>query len=972
MSRSELSTLIDAARLNPMAVQRAGIEYLEKVRGGEVEVVDASNAFVYLMEFSSTLFSNLARKDELLNLRQYPELAQTREDLYHHMSDVDYLNIFSIPSTTELLLVYSLDEVMEKAVDTGVNGIRKLVIPRHTQVTAGDIPFTLQYPIEIRVLPHQGIQVVYDNRLPSPLQALENNKVNFSILNYNVGHQEYIQLEVPAQQIEIKSYTTPLSAAKVFNKSYKYKDQFHHCRVYTTDAAGKWQEIKTTHSALVYDPNTPTAVLKLLSDGLLNVSIPQVYYSTGRLNRTLRIDIYTTRGALELAIQGYSADMFMATYEDYDNDDNGKYTNPTRRLTSSLFMAGLPATGGSNAIGFDKLKERVIHNALGAIDLPITNVQIQTQLDRLTDAGFSCVTDIDNATNRLYAATREMPTPDIKEISSGIGSNVVTLSQSINQILSRAEVMDNGQRVTLLPTTLYRDEGGYLSIVDRAERDALLALSPDLLTEEVNGGTYFYTPFHYVYDLTDGVFKVRPYFFGEPTITRKFFVEDNGTMGMGVSVNTHHLTRTETGWVLQIMTASTDGLKALEDEDTLVAQLAYTPPGEVTRVFLNGTLLGRDPDSKEWIFEFRFDSTWDVDRGHNVYLDGFEGEGVSPHPYPAGLSTVFDVFYAVRNDLVEPGERSGIDDRMGKFLIADAVTGLYHEQITVTLGHELDGMWARARSTVGEEQYLRHEEDVPLVHTTNIPARDPETGAVVIEYIDGKPTLVYEHRAGDPVMEAGQAVYLHRRGDVIIQNDSPIVAAPRNILRQVELVLFDGAYYFVTNNTDLAYKETVPKQVVEWVNITLKPIRDRLLENTTLWFHPKTTVGQVEAIVDGSLAVSLAAEQSLRVEYFVTPQVYRDETLKEEIRKTTRKTIALLFKEMQVTRNGISEALKDTMAGDIIGVKVNNLGGERDFSVITMAHESARLCIGKRLVALPNATYGVEDAIDIVFSQHAL
>lgn len=971
MSRSDLTRMIDAARLNPMAIQRQGIEYLEQVRGGEVEIVDASNAFVYLMEFASTLYANLGRKDEILNLRQYPELAQSREDLYHHMSDVDYLNVFSIPSTTELLLVYSLDEVIEKAVDTGNAGVRKLVIPRHTKIMAGDVPFTLQYPIEIRVLPHQGIQIVYDNSRPSPLQSLESNKVAFSILNYNIGHENYLQLEVPAQQIEIKSYTAPMSAAKTFNKSYKYSDQFHHCRVYTSDGNDGWTEIKTTHSDLVYDPNTPTAVLKLMDENMLNVSIPQTYYSSGRLNRTLRIDIYTTRGALELAIQGYGSDMFSVTYEDYDNDDKGKFTAPVKRLTASQFMASLPATGGSNAISFEKLKERVIHNALGSIDLPITNVQIQTQLDRLTDAGFSCVTDIDNSTRRLYAASREMPAPDIKEISSGVGSNVVTLSKTIEQILHSADVVDNGQRITLLPSTLYRDEGGFLSIVDREERDALMSLPSDLLTDAVNSNTYFYTPFHYVYDITDGVFKVRPYYFGSPAITRKFFVDDNGTMGVGVNVNQHQFERTSTGWVLRVMTSSTDALKDL-DEDVLVAQLAYTPPGEVTRVYLNGVMLGRDPKTKEWMFEFRFDSTWDVDRDNRVYLDGFEGEGISPHPYPAELSTVFDVFYAVRNDLVPAGERSIIDERFGHFLTPYPVSGLYHEQLTVRLGHELTGLWARARSTVGEEQYLRYEDDVPLRYTTNIPARDPETGAVVIDYSSGKPVLIYDHMAGDVVVEDGKTVYLHRRGDVIVQNGAPIVATPRAILRQVELVLFDGAYYFVTNGTDLAYRETVPEQVVEWVNITLKPIRDKLLENTTLWFHPKTTVGQVDAIVDGSLTVSMEAAQRLRIEYFVSPMVYRDEALKEEIRKSTRKTVAILFKEMQVTRNGISETLKETMGSDVIGVKVNNLGGERDFSVISMSNESARLCIGKKLVALPNATYGVEDAIDIVFSQHSV
>lgn len=972
MSRSELNNMIELAKLNPMAVQRAGIEYLERTRNGEVEITDASNAMVYLMEFASTLFANSARKDEFLNRVQYPELSQTREDLYRHMSDVDYINVFSSPSTTKLLLVFHKDEILEKAIPSGDSGMRKLVIPRHTKIMAGEIPFTLQYPIELRVLPHGGIQTVYDNSKPSPLMTLESNQVPYSIENYNVGNEEYIQLEVPAQQLEIKSYTAPLVASRVFNKTYTFTDQYYFCRVYTSDGVDNWKEIKTTHSDQVYDPLTPTAVLKILDGNKLNVSIPQIYYTSGLLKKTLRIDVYTTRGVLELAIQGYSTDMFSATYVDHDNDDNGKYTVPMQRLVSGYFMASMPATGGTNGLSFEKLKYRAINNALGKIDVPITNVQIQSQLDLLTDAGFSCVTDIDQLTNRLYAASRELPTPDIKEVSTGMGSNIITLSQTIDQILSSADVMDNGQRITILPTTLYRDEGGYLSIVTKEERTALLSKSQDVLVETVGGSNFFYTPFHYVYDITDNVLEVRPYFFGDPQITRRFFVEDNGTMGIGVNSANHNFTRTDTGWKLQIMTSSTDSLKEMEIE-ALVAQLAYVPPGEVTRVFLNGTLIGRDPTTKEWIFEFTFDSTWDVDTDHNVYLDGFEGEGISPHPYPAHLTTVFDIFFGVLDGLVDAGEFTAIDEAMGKFLYQDKIIGLYHEQLTVILGDSLDGLWARARSTVSEEQYLRYEEDVPELWTTNVPARTP-TGAVDIKYVDSVPSIVYKHRAGDVVIdeETGNTVYLHRAGQPILQNGVPIVSSPRQVLRQVDLCLFDGVYYFVTSDTDKAYRDTVPVQIVEWVNITLAPIRKKLLEKTKLWFHPKTTVGLIDVIVDSSLSLTMQAAQHLYIEYYVSETVYKNELLKEEMRKATRKTITAAFKEMQVTRNGMETALKDAMGNDVSGVKIKGLGGMRDFNVISMADESSRLCIGKKMVALPNATFGVADSIDIQFVKHSV
>ncbi|MNO41170.1 hypothetical protein D3C76_313370 [compost metagenome] len=176
----------------------------------------------------------------------------------------------------------------------------------------------------------------------------------------------------------------------------------------------------------------------------------------------------------------------------------------------------------------------------------------------------------------------------------------------------------------------------------------------------------------------------------------------------------------------------------------------------------------------------------------------------------------------------------------------------------------------------------------------------------------------------------------------------------------------------MTNTTDVNYRDTVPNQIVEWVNITLAPTRKKLLEKTKLWFHPKSTVGLISAVVDDSLAVNMQAAQHLYVEYFVSDTVHKDLALQDEIRKATRKTLTAAFKELQVTRNGLEHLLKTTMGDDVTGVAITGLGASRNFSVITMADESSRLCIGKKLVTLPNATFGVADSIDIQFVKHSV
>jgi hypothetical protein len=53
-------------------------------------------------------------------------------------------------------------------------------------------------------------------------------------------------------------------------------------------------------------------------------------------------------------------------------------------------------------------------------------------------------------------------------------------------------------------------------------------------------------------------------------------------------------------------------------------------------------------------------------------------------------------------------------------------------------------------------------------------------------------------------------------------------------------------------------------------------------------------------------------------------------------------------------------------------VNITGLGGYKNYSVITMKDESSRLCIGKKMTTLPNATFGVADSIDIQFFKHSV
>ena len=182
-------------RANPGAMQRYILSGVDLATNGQIQIVDPSNPFVYLTEVVSAVGSAVMVSNETNVRKQYEQLAQTEAELYLHMSDVDYIDRFATPARSEFLFLIGKEELYAKAVATGVGGVRKLTIPRNTEVTISDYKFTMQYPVDLRIMSHGGLQVVYDTSKLSPLQALESNIVDWTVVE--ITNAEFISVKVP-------------------------------------------------------------------------------------------------------------------------------------------------------------------------------------------------------------------------------------------------------------------------------------------------------------------------------------------------------------------------------------------------------------------------------------------------------------------------------------------------------------------------------------------------------------------------------------------------------------------------------------------------------------------------------------------------------------------------------------------------------------------------------------------------------
>ena len=1008
VNSSELSAKITQLRANPTAIQRLMLRTLEFETQGGVVIVDPTNPFVFLLEAACTMASAGMLQAEALTQQQYASMAQTDTALYTHMSDVDYLNRFATPTTTAITLMMSVDEVRSRAVAIpNGGGVRQLILPRHTEITVAGTPFTLQHPIHIRVMPHDAISVTYDVDVVTPLYRLTTNQLEWSLIY--LEQTQYLRIVIPIHQMRILSQMAQLNSITGFAKDYAFTDKFYYCRAFTKTSVGStWTELRTTHSDQVYDPTIPTVVLQVQGQ-TLSVRIPQVYFNNGLIRDSLRIDIYTTLGALQMELGNYSTTSYSANWNVHDAVVDSVYTAPIFIFSGLGIYSDQSLVGGSDATPFETLRTQVIDNALAGLDTPITHSQLATST---TSAGYDIVTSIDNVTDRQFLATRILPPPSNASTITGAGCIMQTVQTTLVDLALSQSVKNNGDRLTILPSTLFQNAGLGIKVVPDSVVNTLLnplLTPPDTLAGLVNTNAYFYTPFYYVLDASGSQYHTRAYRLDDPSVTEKYFVDDNPTLGITVATRNYEfaVNPSGAGYILAIEVDATESFLAYPPAQYAL-QLSYLPAGSATRIYIHGTLVSDIdvdtgyPVDNLYVYHFYLDTQYDVDPQHRLILE--------PYRIPLPLESTFDLVYAITptNDYPFNAAATGssIDALVDTSIAVDDAIyyAVSQESLVLRFGVHLEHLWTRSRTTIGSPTYLTYTADVPAVYTAPVDARDA-TGNLLLNYIplSDSYAITRLHNVGDPVLTAAGAavwatvhaaeplltvtqwwatliptlrsaygVLAHRAGDRVLDADGiPMLTDDsRQLLRQFDLLLIDGKYYFATDDATTTYRSELVSMLEQWITTDIVSIATRLLERSELYFYPKSTIGTLDVYVGAGQLVSVPAAQSFVVEYYMTSERYDNTAVRDAIQATTARVLATALDATRIAVSDIIAALRTALGDDVLSVHVTGFVNDL-YPAITLKDQSMRPSIGKQLVSLSNLTLAVQDAIAITYVRHS-
>ena len=970
ITSSNLKDKIFELKHEPTRVMSLTLELLERAAiNGEAFVVDPSQPLPFLVENDVVLAHAAVEAFEANTMRQYPVMAQNESDLFLHVSDIDMVGMFAVPGETDFVFMLSKAEVVMNAVNIPGTQSKKLTIPRHTQILINGLHFTMQYPITMLIKPHGGMEINYEDEVDKSIQNLGGTKLDWDILKMPssiVGNtpNEYIRITTPVKQMRLSTHKASSSPVTMFKKSYVIEDQFCHANVYMETNSG-WKQVKVTHSENTFDPFELTMQLKVIGN-VVTVELPYIYQVSVSSSATFRVDLYTTKGSVFMDLSGLRGG-FEVRFQDLGDTDKGRYYAPMSKMDTFAVLSTGAVDGGKDIPSFMERRGKILTNTIGEASKPITPSQLENTINTL---GFDVTLNHDDVIGRTYQVSRGMDTHHYGLSTSPVDSATMTARSSVDELVLLDTVKDNYEQLTIMPSTLYQDIGGVLAIVPDDERVALEDSKGDLKVKSLVYNRYLYTPLHYVLDFDNNKINVRPYHLSYPKIKMTGYSASNESIEVFVRASTNtYIEYDSFGYVMTVVSDSNTAYQALSD-DKLIIQLAFKPDIESEWVYINGeykvTL-----ESGERVFQFRLATEWVVRDNHQLALTNFTMRVDEPQIHDTPLDSEWFLIWGVA-DYNSPGMTpSPVDALFGRHLLPNYVVGIYRESLNIHLGDELTNLWRRSRPMAGAIDYLTYDYDIPKTYTSNVYQYDEDGMPVVVEE-DCKKRLVLLHAIGDPVMEDGEPVLLYSKGQVVRDEYGELIPKnSREVVYWWDVVLFDAQYRYATRELDQDYTRRIADTLVEWVNETLKPVREMAAPRTEFNFHPRNSLKYINALVDDGRVESIYTAQRLIVNLYLNDQSFKEAELREGMINGTKEVLQGLIGESRISKDELVSGVMAKLGDDVVTLSISGLGGA-DYEVITLIDATDRLCIAKVLSLESDGKLSIKDDVIVNFYRHGI
>lgn len=561
----EDTTLGPRILANPSMSQALAIQAIEDRTNGTISIADPNCALNLTLEANCSIVGEYVRYSETEFESLYALRTRTADQLYRHMSDYDYVKTTYQPAPVLFRLLLNRDWIIANAVQYDAD-YNRVDIPATTVVTMGTRQFGMYYPIQMMINRTTGvITVTYDTSVTNPLYTLSSNVID-DVTEYNHLGLNYLALSFQMYQFYTDTKTETFSSRNGFSKTYSITKNFYAIRVFTMlPNASTWTELSYALSQSVYDPTVATVLVTILEDDAsIKLQIPQIYFANDQIGTQLKIFIYTTDGALDVVIPESDADSVTA---DFDVNSTPYAAILAQAPTCEMIPNQAVINGGSNGMSFTQMRNAVVNGSLYN-PAPINPLQREALFQ---EYGFNCTTYVDNITNRIFFASKQVINTDtgdtVPVAVAGILLSGDSLKGNPGTILSFTDAL-----ITILPTTIfkYSETNNICTPLSDELVKWLSSLSSDILISELNENLYTRQPYHIVLNQNERYPEARSYDLMSPGMNYLTFVKENVDVAEQMSVTSvqiTHLVNGTGGFSLVMGVKKTEAATVVDESD---------------------------------------------------------------------------------------------------------------------------------------------------------------------------------------------------------------------------------------------------------------------------------------------------------------------------------------------------------------------------------------------------------------------
>jgi len=937
---------LDHLLKNPMLTQSLALRDLQERHGSGNKIVDGNNVPCWMLETMCNLVSGATQEMIRMNNDSYSKRATTSKELYRHMSQWDYVGLYSLPSSTNLRLLLDKKYIIDHSVSYNSN-YNKIIIPSTSKFTIGGIDFGIYYPIEIKINKLTNTFLIsHDTSMDSPLKTLVDNTIKHTEMHLH--DMAMIDMEFPVYQFRRRIYTETLVKGQGYTNKWELQNKFY-AVVITHLKNKRWSPIGQTLSDMSYDPFTPTAKLRVnLDENTISINIPQIYFSNGTIGTNLKVEIYETKGELDINIGNIKPSDLSFTLGDI-GEGTLAYTEILNRIP---VREVLPTTnrisGGSNGWTFEELRDKVINDAFtteAAITLP-------RMKNLFTNKETTVTKQLDNLTARNFIA--HSPIKDAEGIHLPAGNLRTNISElSIEACTHIKTNSDNS--VTVLPAILYKLNGNIAEPVCDMERATFDARSIEQRVSILNDSQYTFSPFHIRLSVEDEFPVASIYELTNPAIQEIVFVSENVEISTQLTIMNgiiiHNLLETEK-FIVRIGVLKSNDLKDVI-EDNIRIRGYTTDPNSGEEFYIDA--VKSSEVEKVTYYDFVLTTEYDINKFHRILINSFNRtSGGNSNGCYIDMKFSLMVSLEVRSSNI-----------LGSTLSPSEFVTTIRQDLTIVLGKRLNStIDPSVDINYTDIKYQTYPETIYKKYTSDVYEYDDE-GKLIFIVFDGAVELNKLFSEGDDIVdEFGHKIVAHLAGDMVLDyRGNGIVVKERTSIYAINMLHIDYRLLY-DNSTDPSMIGINLSEMIGHYLEELSRVQKDLLEKTYMFFEPICTIGNSNYVTKKNTFVNQPLNVTMHLVLYVSTKTIDNIEMINSLKSSVVNIIRAHVESGTISISLIQDEIISSLGDQILSIDNYGINGDPELQTLINVNDKTKSIVARKLTFnTDNTIHYVEDLI---------